>query len=237
MPTCALADPIAHAYSLTPLQVLVNGHGAQSVALRGVGCRPALRLGDSGTLFLKPTCAGASSTCLLPCRNPTPVPVAFQWEIPEAAKSLLRVSPEAGVIPGGESLSVEWTFAPRKAKAYSLAVPVHMGPPNGSHFAASRGVSDVAVLRVVGEGTAGGVAVTSGPLQAGVVRIGDVGKVAATVVNQSQGVLQFLLVPYRVRHDGTEEIETSGQLTLPQPRGTLAALTEHKASAVQGGRC
>ena len=135
MPTCALADPIAHAYSLTPLQVLVNGHGAQSVALRGVGCRPALRLGDSGTLFLKPTCAGASSTCLLPCRNPTPVPVAFQWEIPEAAKSLLRVSPEAGVIPGGESLSVEWTFAPRRCICIlrTTLMPSQSGSrPNGS---------------------------------------------------------------------------------------------------------
>jgi len=210
------------------LKILLNGTSTLPVELRGLSCRPSLRLGSEGTLYLKPTCVGASSTSVLPLHNPTRVPVAFAWDLPEPAQALLRPTPLSGVIPGGESLDVEWAFAPRKARDYSLAVPLSMGAPQSSAVGGPAMGSEKAVLRVVGQGTAGGVRVVSGPADLGTVRIGDARQGSVSVVNESQGVLQYLAVPFRVLADGSEALERGGQLEVSGMRGTLPALVEEE---------
>jgi len=221
------------------LSIRVNGGSLVLTAvLSGAGQRPALRLGRGGVLNLKPTCSGAVTTQRCPMRNPTGVTVAWELDLPPSGTlgdGTLTPKPRRGVVPPGETSFIDFEFRPRgRARERRWLVPARLGPPGGPHggplLPAGPGRrTEVALLRVVGAATEGGLEIPAGspaPLRLGSVPVGGSASGHFAIRNGSAGLVQWAAAAWRVGPDGTETPEpTSGpasQLRLPDCRGTLA---------------
>ncbi|CAG9465425.1 unnamed protein product [Pedinophyceae sp. YPF-701] len=214
-------DARAYAGKVT---VTFNGNkdAAQTVALAGAGYRPVLQMGEGGAVYLKPTCAGAVSHTRMTLRNPSQVPVAYAFQVPDAARGLVAVDEETGMVPPGQAVAVTWTFAPRRARTYALQVPCLLTAPHGAVDAETGApLEESQVLSLVGEATSGGVQATPDRLDLGVVRIGHHAQGGVSLYNASPGVLQYMLRCSRVLPDGSEEPAPPEELIPSEVEGSL----------------
>lgn len=63
-----------------------------------------LKLDTSKSIFFKPTWVGCSSSSLFTFRNPTRLPLEFEWRVSQQLRKMLAVQPARGIIQPNESL-------------------------------------------------------------------------------------------------------------------------------------
>lgn len=63
-----------------------------------------LKLDTCKSVFFKPTWVGCSSTSLFTFRNPSRLPLEFEWRVSEQHRKMLAVHPARGLIQPSESL-------------------------------------------------------------------------------------------------------------------------------------
>uniref|UniRef100_A0A673SXB1 Cilia and flagella associated protein 65 n=1 Tax=Suricata suricatta TaxID=37032 RepID=A0A673SXB1_SURSU len=81
-----------------------------------------LNLDTCKSVFFKPTWVGCSSTSLFTFRNPSRLPLEFEWRVSQQHRKMLAVHPARGLIQPSESLTVTWTFSPLKETKYLFRV-------------------------------------------------------------------------------------------------------------------
>ncbi|XP_014640990.1 PREDICTED: coiled-coil domain-containing protein 108 [Ceratotherium simum simum] len=110
-----------------------------------------LRLDAGRSIFFKPTWVGCCSTSLSTCRNPSRLPLEFEWRVSQQHRKMLAVQPARGLIQPNESLTLTWTFSPLEETKYLFQVglwvwegglPPNTNPPATTHY----------MLRLVGMG-------------------------------------------------------------------------------------
>lgn len=63
-----------------------------------------LKLDTCKSVFFKPTWVGCSSTSLFTFRNPSRLPLEFEWRVSQQHRKMLAVQPARGIIQPNESL-------------------------------------------------------------------------------------------------------------------------------------
>lgn len=63
-----------------------------------------LKLDTCKSVFFKPTWVGCSSTSLFTFRNPSRLPLEFEWRVSQQHQKMLAVQPARGIIQPNESL-------------------------------------------------------------------------------------------------------------------------------------
>ncbi|XP_046498897.1 cilia- and flagella-associated protein 65 isoform X4 [Equus quagga] len=110
-----------------------------------------LKLDTCRSVFFKPTWVGCSSTSLFTFRNPSRLPLEFEWRVSQQHRKMLAVQPARGLIQPNESLTLTWTFSPLEETKYLFQVgmwvweaglPPNTKPPATTHY----------MLRLVGMG-------------------------------------------------------------------------------------
>ena len=94
---------------------------AQYLALCGIGTSPTLQLHNippNGTIYIKPTCIGVTSTATFELHNTSRTPLNYCWTLQGASKDQFRISPSEGYLQGNDTVSVTISFFPtRKGSA------------------------------------------------------------------------------------------------------------------------
>lgn len=70
-----------------------------------------LKLDTYKSIFFKPTWVGSSSTSLFTFRNPSRLPLEFEWRVSQQHQKTLAVQPARGFIQPNESLVSTLTIA------------------------------------------------------------------------------------------------------------------------------
>nr|XP_011738979.1 cilia- and flagella-associated protein 65 isoform X1 [Macaca nemestrina]XP_011738980.1 cilia- and flagella-associated protein 65 isoform X1 [Macaca nemestrina] len=81
-----------------------------------------LKLDTHKSLYFKPTWVGCSSTSTFTFRNPSRLPLQFEWKVSEQHRKLLAVQPSRGLIQPNERLTLTWTFSPLEETKYLFQV-------------------------------------------------------------------------------------------------------------------
>ncbi|XP_011738987.2 cilia- and flagella-associated protein 65 isoform X4 [Macaca nemestrina] len=81
-----------------------------------------LKLDTHKSLYFKPTWVGCSSTSPFTFRNPSRLPLQFEWKVSEQHRKLLAVQPSRGLIQPNERLTLTWTFSPLEETKYLFQV-------------------------------------------------------------------------------------------------------------------
>lgn len=63
-----------------------------------------LKLDTCKSVFFKPTWVGSSSSSLFTFRNPSRLPLEFEWRVSQQHRKMLAVNPARGLIQPSESL-------------------------------------------------------------------------------------------------------------------------------------
>ncbi|GBF91298.1 hypothetical protein Rsub_03618 [Raphidocelis subcapitata] len=238
VPTSGIAPPRSHAIvalryapatagdSLDAvLSVVFNRVPADAARVRVTGAAHepllATSLGPGGRLFLRPTCVGAASARGVELINPGPVATGWRWALSRRLGGAVSVAPAAGVLEGGESCEVTFTFAPRAARVYEGRAAVRLLPPEAVEATLAAAATAVAggerersaspeeegeggasaggpdqlgqlVVSVVGEGMPSALSLEpAGGVDFGPLRVGYAARATVALVNQSEGVLAY----------------------------------------------
>ncbi|XP_011787627.1 PREDICTED: coiled-coil domain-containing protein 108 [Colobus angolensis palliatus] len=81
-----------------------------------------LKLDTHKSLYFKPTWVGCSSTSPFTFRNPSRLPLQFEWRVSEQHRKMLAVQPSRGLIQPNERLTLTWTFSPLEETKYLFQV-------------------------------------------------------------------------------------------------------------------
>ncbi|XP_071475534.1 cilia- and flagella-associated protein 65 [Marmota flaviventris] len=110
-----------------------------------------LKLDTYRSVFFKPTWVGCSSTSSFTFRNPSRLPLEFEWRVSQQHQKTLAVQPAKGLIQPNESLTLTWIFSPLEETKYLFRVgmcvweaglPLNTKPPAITHY----------MIRLVGMG-------------------------------------------------------------------------------------
>lgn len=171
------------------------GGAPQFVVLAGMSQTPKVSV-DSTTVFIRPTGVGATTTRVTAVTNAARVPSRYELCVPPKYAEVLRVSPSSGVLRGRETVNVTWTFRPKARKHYRIAVPLVLraskGPGDDDRDTPAEEVERLS-LEVAAEGTAGGVRLEPPALAFGAVAMGAQAKRTVSVVNDGDGVMEFVI--------------------------------------------
>ena len=86
----------------------------------------------SGSLYLKPTCVGLSSTRELVVHNPTRVPLIFRVSLPASLDgTVVSATPRSCRLQGNESTKIIVTFAPRASSTYRCKLHIKVRAVGG----------------------------------------------------------------------------------------------------------
>jgi len=170
-------------YAKTAMITLNNDGGAAvPLQLVGTGCKAALTMPSK--LFCPTACVGAASHTKMVLSNPSRLPLAYEWDIPERMVGQLSVDHPAGVLRGRESIELDWSFAPSTARNFLIKVPCLVSPledgvDGGGHEIIKQTVT------VSGIGSAGVVMAEPLLLEFTTVLVGDVHRRTLTLINSS----------------------------------------------------
>ncbi|XP_049744169.1 cilia- and flagella-associated protein 65 isoform X2 [Elephas maximus indicus] len=129
-----------------------------------------LKLDTCKSVFFKPTWVGCSSTSPFPLRNPSRLPLEFEWRVSEQHRKMLAVQPARGLIQPNENITLTWTFSPLEETKYLFRVgmwvweaglPPNTKPPATTHY----------MLRLVGVGITSSLSVKEQELDFGNVLV------------------------------------------------------------------
>ena len=129
---------------------------AMQLGIVGTGCKATLTLQNNGRLFCPTTCVGATTCSKIKLANPSRLPLAFEWDVPDKLSGILAVDPPAGVLRGHEELEVAWHFSPQAERQYLVKVPILISALDISECA-SRAAHEVTkqTLAISGVGSTG----------------------------------------------------------------------------------
>uniref|UniRef100_A0A8C7CAS4 Cilia and flagella associated protein 65 n=1 Tax=Neovison vison TaxID=452646 RepID=A0A8C7CAS4_NEOVI len=151
-----------------------------------------LKLDTSKSVFFKPTWVGCSSTSLFTFRNPSRLPLEFEWRISQPYGKILAVQPVRGLIQPSESITLTWTFSPLEETKYLFRVgmwvweaglPPNTKPPATTHY----------MLRLVGMGITSSLSVKEKELEFGNVLVNSKQSRSLMLLNDGNCTLYYHL--------------------------------------------
>ena len=181
----------ARRYRTTAMLTLNNDGGAAiPLQLVGTGCKAALTMPSK--LFMPTACVGAASHAKLTLTNPSRLPLAYEWDIPEKLVGLLTVDCPAGVLRGRESIELDWRFAPNADRTYLAKVPCLVSPlddgvDGGNHEIVKQ------ILHVSGVGSSGVIQADPPVVDFKTVLVGNSHRRTLTLINSSPVDLWYSL--------------------------------------------
>ena len=203
---------------------LNNDPGAAlSLMLVGTGCRASIDMPSK--LYCPTACVGASSQAKLTMRNPSRLPLAFEWDVPEKLASQLQVDTPSGILRGHETLEVTWNFAPGAERNYLLKVPclVSAVDEHGDGGASHEVVKQMLTVSAVG--SKGVIKAEPEHVEFGTVLVSDVHRRSTTLINTSAVDLYYTLSFSIASRSGDEADGGSVDelISCEQPEGLVPA--------------
>mgnify|MGYP002883500350 CR=1 FL=1 len=177
------------------------------------------------TLYLKPTCIGASSSRDLKMFNNSKIPVVYEWIVPDRLKNILIIEPSVGMLRGNDTMAANLRFAPQQQGecrgniSCMIGVSGRSSTGEGEGRVTEGGHRDRMLVTVVGEGTSGSITMDPPNLDFGTVCARHTSSQRVTLLNQSDGVIAYELQV--VGADG--EAPPASVLTIDEPSGQLPA--------------
>nr|XP_019597442.1 PREDICTED: cilia- and flagella-associated protein 65 [Rhinolophus sinicus] len=151
-----------------------------------------LKLDTHKTVFFKPTQVGCSSASLFTFRNPSRLPLEFEWRVSQQHRKILAVQPARGLIQPSENLTLTWTFSPLEETKYLFRVgvwvweaglPPDTKPPTTTHY----------MIRLVGMGISSSLSVKEKELDFGNVMVNSQQSRLLVLLNEGNCTLHYHL--------------------------------------------
>nr|XP_012595751.1 cilia- and flagella-associated protein 65 isoform X1 [Microcebus murinus] len=151
-----------------------------------------LKLDSSKNLYFKPTLVGCSSTSPFTFRNPSRLPLQFEWRVSQQYQKMLAVQPSRGLIQPNESLTLMWTFSPMEETKYLFRVgmwvwepslPLRVNPPPNTQY----------MLRLVGVGVTSSLSAKEKELDFGNVLVNSEQSRSLLLLNEGNCTLFYRL--------------------------------------------
>ncbi|ELK17194.1 Coiled-coil domain-containing protein 108 [Pteropus alecto] len=162
-----------------------------------------LKLDTYKSVFFKPTRVGCSSTSLFTFRNPTRLPLEFEWKISQQYQKMLAVQPARGLIQPNESLMLTWIFSPLEETKYLFRVGVWVWeaglPPN-----AKPSTTTHYMIRLVGMGITSRLSAKEKELDFGNVMVNSKQSRSLVLLNEGHCTLYYHLVLEQCSPEGTD---------------------------------
>ncbi|XP_023385489.1 cilia- and flagella-associated protein 65 [Pteropus vampyrus] len=170
-----------------------------------------LKLDTYKSVFFKPTRVGCSSTSLFTFRNPTRLPLEFEWKISQQYQKMLAVQPARGLIQPNESLMLTWIFSPLEETKYLFRVGVWVWevglPPN-----AKPSTTTHYMIRLVGMGITSRLSAKEKELDFGNVMVNSKQSRSLVLLNEGHCTLYYHLVLEQCSPEGTDNEPLALQL-------------------------
>nr|XP_045368090.1 cilia- and flagella-associated protein 65 [Camelus bactrianus] len=182
-----------------------------------------LKLDTSKSVFFKPTWVGCSSTSLFTFRNPSRLPLEFDWRVSQQHRKMLAVQPTKGIIQPSESLTLTWTFSPLEETKYLFRVGMWVWeaglPPDTKPPATTR-----YMLRLVGVGITSSLSAKEKELDFGNVLVNSKQSRILVLLNDGNCTLYYRLL----LEQNSPEVVGNGPLALQLDRteGSLPPRSE-----------
>ncbi|XP_077011288.1 cilia- and flagella-associated protein 65 isoform X7 [Tamandua tetradactyla] len=150
-----------------------------------------LKLDACKTVFFKPTCVGCSSTSLFSFRNPSRLPLEFEWRVSQQHRKMLAVQPARGRIQPNENVTLTWIFSPLEETkhlfrvgmwVWEAGVPLSAKPPT-THY----------MIRLVGVGTSSSLCAKEKELDFGNVLVNSTQSRSLVILNSGNCTLYYHL--------------------------------------------
>jgi len=213
--------PTVAASTRRTLRCVLNGQAATTLQLQlhGQGEKAAVELADGGELYLRKTCVGVSSSSNHAIINRARIPLVYEVLIPERYAEELSVDQPAGELAGNQRLELRWTFSPRGAKAYTMAIPILISArPANPAVDGGGALRDVerALLIIRGEGASGALVAEPALVDFKTILVGDMSSERFVLKNSSGVDLHYELEFEVTRSLPTAgHAETAAELTVP----------------------
>ena len=219
------------------LHIVLNTNTARPTQLHmhGSGTKAGLTLGSGSKVHCATTCVGATSRATLSLRNPSRLPLAYEWDVPPKWQSSLQVVPVQGLLRGHEEVQLEWFFTPQRegpmlAKVGCLVSALDDRPDGKPHEIARQQV------QVSGVGAAGSIRAEPDRVDFGPVLVGTKWRRHMTLLNPSDVALYYQIsyerrpgdAEYEARRAAEDELDGDDEgdaplLSLTPQQGVLPA--------------
>ena len=226
------APPDVNRYTRS-VNLILNTDARRPVQLHmhGSGTKAGLLVGSNGRVHCATTCVGATSRSVLSLTNPSRLPLAFEWDVPQRLQSTVAVEPASGVLRGHERIELSWFFSPQRdgqllAKLPLLVSALDDRPDGKTHPIARQSV------QLSGVGSIGKLTAEPSRVDFGPVLVGTSERRHMTVLNPSDVAL-FYEITYMRLDDGRSLDERDGDgddgegdaplLTLTPTEGVIPA--------------
>ncbi|BFZ22011.1 hypothetical protein BsWGS_25049 [Bradybaena similaris] len=150
-------------------------------------------LDNEGYMYVKPTCAGTSSSRSYSFKNISRIPLRFQWKLSKEYEKFLTVQPSTGVVQPNELVSQTWTFTPAEKKKYVLKATL-MAWGQGLSFPSSGSKKQTFSLHIIGEGSYGDLQSDQSCLDFGDILVGSSASCPINILNNSNCSLHYRLI-------------------------------------------
>jgi hypothetical protein len=87
--------------------------------------------GPVGTFYMKPTCAGLSSSRTFRLKNNSRLPLQYILRLPADATNILSVTPSKGILRGNQIANITIAFAPKTSEKYMFRLKCKVYPIGG----------------------------------------------------------------------------------------------------------
>ncbi|CAL8266013.1 unnamed protein product [Lota lota] len=176
--TTPTEDCPRHGFSLT-LQLNGAKYTQEMTVLSWVE-QPSVSMEAEGSLHLQPTAVGSSSQRAHCIKNPSRVPLGFQWKIPGEDRKVISVEPESGELQPNDSMVQTWSFSPLEETTYHLKPSLTFWPIQTPGCETSR-----LGLEVTAMGCQGTIQAESEVVELGEMLVGGSRTVEVPLVNNS----------------------------------------------------
>ncbi|XP_048200691.1 cilia- and flagella-associated protein 65 isoform X2 [Perognathus longimembris pacificus] len=162
-----------------------------------------LKLDTCKSIYFKPTWVGCSSTSPFTFRNPTRLPLEFEWRISQEHLKTLTVQPSKGIVHPNESLTLSWIFSPLEQTKYLYRVGMwvweagrnlNTKPQSATHY----------MIRLVGMGTTASLAAKVKELDFGNVLVNSRQSRDLVLLNEGNCTISYRLVLEQTSPEGLE---------------------------------
>lgn len=194
--------------------VVLNNSSAINLPLHGAAHKPTLDIEGiiANSLSFKPTCVGAVSRREVTLHNKSRTPVEFAWTVPPRLAESVSVEPSSGTMRGNERHPVRITYSPRRHKPLTGKITCEVAAVGASV------VSDSLSVSVHGKATVGAITVEPSSVDLGALFVGQQYQAPITLLNQSDGNMQYRLVAVDEEKGGE-----AADVTFDAPAGALPA--------------
>ncbi|XP_040609232.1 cilia- and flagella-associated protein 65 isoform X3 [Mesocricetus auratus] len=162
---------------------------------------PQLKLDTCKSVFFKPTWVGCSSTSDFTFRNPSRLPLEFEWRVSQQHQKVLAVQPSKGIIHPNENLTLTWIFSPLEETKYLFRVGMWVWEARQQQKTNPRANMHYRI-RLVGMGITGCLSVKPKELDFGNVLVNSREVKSLVLLNDGNCTLYYRLVLEQHRPKG-----------------------------------